>query len=86
MRKRMLLSAPPPVAFSDLKPSGAFAASSSVMRMGRMQACAHWLHWMHLSICHSGFITAMPRFSYLVVPEGITPPGVKADTGSWSPS
>ena len=90
MRKRMLFSAPPPVALSVLKPSGAFAASSSVSSTGRMQACghtvAHWLHWMHLSICHSGFMMAMPRFSYCVVPEGITPPGRNADTGRLSPS
>ena len=34
--------------------------------MGRMQACGHTSeqvpHWMHLSICHSGTVTAMPRF------------------------
>ena len=54
-----------------------------------MQACgqtmAHWQHWMQLSICHSGTITAMPRFSYLVVPVGTTPAGSSLDTGSLSP-
>ena len=58
--------------------------------MGRMQACGHTSeqvpHWMHLSICHSGTVTAMPRFSNLVVPVGTTPAGSKALTGRLSPS
>ena len=59
------------------------------MTMGRMQACGqtreHWLHWMQFSGIHSGTLTAMPRFSYLVVPVGTTPAGLNAETGSESP-
>ena len=48
-------------------PSGAFAFSSAVIRIGRIAACGqtneHWLHWMQRSGCHSGTSMAMPRFS-----------------------
>ena len=58
--------------------------------MGRMQACGQTMeqlpHWMHLSIFHSGTVTAMPRFSNLVVPVGTQPEGSNALTGRLSPS
>ena len=50
------------------------------------QTMEHMPHWMHLVTSHSGTVTAMPRFSYLVVPVGTEPSALKADTGSLSPS
>jgi hypothetical protein len=49
------------------------------------QTMAHWLHWMQLSMTHSGTLMATPRFSYWVVATGKIPSGEKALTGSLSP-
>ena len=72
------------------KDAGAFLRVSSVARYGRMAACGQTReqlpHWMHLVMSHSGTFTAMPRFSYLVVPVGTLPSTENADTGSLSPS
>ena len=46
----------------------------------------HRLHCTHLVTSQAGTFTAMPRFSYLVVPVGITPSAAIAETGSLSPS
>ena len=59
--------------------------------MGRMQAWGQTReqlpHWMQLSFSHSGTMTAMPRFSYLVVPVGTAAGRIeRADTGRLSPS
>ena len=62
------------IAFS---PSGAFASSSSVRATGRIAACGHTyaqrLHWIHVSDCQIGISTAIPRFSYAAVPDGVDP-------------
>jgi hypothetical protein len=39
------------------------------------QTMAHWLHWMQLSMIHSGTLMATPRFSYWVVATGKMPSG-----------
>ena len=61
----------------------------SSINTGRIAACGqtseHWLHWIHLSICHTGTLTAIPRFSYCVVPVGTTPASLNTLTGSWLP-
>ncbi len=81
-----------PLASTVAKVAGAFFFSSSSRRTGRMaawgQTIAHWLHWMHLSLSHSGILTATPRFSYADVPEGKLPSSLpkNALTGSLSPS
>jgi len=79
-----------PIAGFILNASGTAAMSASGTRYGRMTACgqtsAQLLHCMQLSICHSGTLTAMPRFSYFVVPVGTRPAGSNAETGSLSPS
>ena len=71
-------------------PAGASAASCASSRNGRMVACGqtseHWLHWMQFSGIHSGTSTAMPRFSYRVVPVGTVPSAERRETGSLSPS
>ena len=73
-------------------PSGAAACSSASSRKGRIEACghtmAHWLHWMHFSLFHSGTFTATPRFSKAAVPDGKLPSSrpTKALTGRLSPS
>ena len=72
-------------------PSGAAAASSAFMAMGRMtawgQTMAHRLHWAHLVPSHWGTVMAMPRFSKAAEPAGYTPSArsAKADTGRSSP-
>ena len=57
------------MAFLASKPAGAFFISSSVTRNGRMVACgqtmAHWLHWMQLSMIHSGTFMATPALFVL---------------------
>ena len=71
------------------KVSGALPASSASSRNGRMAACGHTtehsLHCMHLLPSQMGMFTAIPRFSYLVVPIGFTPPGSNAETGRLLP-
>ena len=58
-------------------PSGAFASSSSVSATGRITACgqtyAQRLHWIQFSDCHTGISTAIPRFSYAALPDGVDP-------------
>ena len=60
-------SNPLPNAFLASNPSGALANSSSVTNTGLIHAWGHikehWLHWIQLSIIHSGTSTAIPRFS-----------------------
>src|SRR5699024_2788257 len=66
-----------PVIGRTFMPSGAFAASSSVRATGRIAACgqtyAQRLHWIQFSGCHTGMLTAIPRFSYAEEPEGVVP-------------
>ena len=50
------------------------------------QTSEHWLHWMQFSGIQRGTSTAMPRFSYFVVPVGTVPSGESMETGSLSPS
>src|SRR5699024_4297096 len=49
---------------------------------------AHWLHCIHLSVIHSGTLTATPRFSYAAVPAGNVPSSnpLNALTGKLLPS
>ena len=58
-------------------PSGALAASASVIATGRIAACGHtyehWLHWIHFVASQTGTSTAIPRFSNADVPEGVCP-------------
>ena len=49
------------------------------------QTSEHWLHMMQFSGIHFGTLTAMPLFSYLVVPVGTKPLGSNVVTGSASP-
>ena len=85
-------SRPLPAAFLVSNPSGALAASSSVNRNGLIAAWGHtnehWLHWIQLSICHSGTSTAIHLFSYAAVPWGKWPSSrpLNADTGKELPS
>ena len=72
--------------------AGASAASASVMATGRIAACGHTyaqrLHWIQFSGFHTGTLTAIPRFSYADVPDGVVPStySVNADTGRLFPS
>ena len=85
-------SNPLPIAFLVLKLSGALAASSSFTNTGLIhawgQTYAHWLHWIQLSVIHSGTLTATPRFSYAAVPAGNVPSSKPSNalTGKLLPS
>ena len=66
-----------PVISAVLVAAGAAAASSAVMATGRITACGqtkeHLLHWIQFSGFHTGTFTAIPRFSYADVPDGVVP-------------